>query len=99
MGDEKNRRAKGTIGLYVELPEKLYHELEAFAEARGTSKKAEVAIAVRRHMAYPDPAPLPDAAPPPAPANPTQSPPPATGKRGGRKGGATGRNVRKEGDA
>ncbi len=50
----------GMIGRYVEFPVDLDEQFRAFANDRSSTFVAEVRLAMRRHMAYPDtPAPLP----------------------------------------
>jgi hypothetical protein len=53
------RPTKGAKPLYLELPEALLAELQAFAGGRGETVKQVVELAVRRHMAYPPPPPAP----------------------------------------
>lgn len=51
----KRPRTKGTKPLYVELPAELFDSLEALRAESGRSRTAEVALALRRHLAYPPP--------------------------------------------
>lgn len=58
---------KGTKQVLVELPEQLVADAKAFAAKRTQTFKDVVIEALRRHMAYPPPAPEPPVEPPPVP--------------------------------
>jgi hypothetical protein len=64
------RPSKNVTGKYIELPSELAAEVDKFAEKRGESFKAVVVDALRRHMAYPPPPPVPVAPPPLPPITP-----------------------------
>ncbi len=55
----------GKTPFVIEMPTTDYERLKAFAAKRGSTMKAEILAAVRRHMASPPP--LPDAVPLPPP--------------------------------
>lgn len=64
MAEEREGR-KGVKPILFEVPNAEYDAFVAFCEARGSTKKAEMLAAMRRHMASPPP--LPEAVPLPPP--------------------------------
>lgn len=78
----------GTGRVEIEMTAELIAELDRFRSAYGHSRRAEIELALRRHMDSPPPVPPPPAPPPPPPVIPPL--PPVGGKRGRgrpRKGG------------
>jgi hypothetical protein len=55
------------LGVYLELPPDLVARFDALADRMGRTRKAELILAMERHLAYPPKPPEPAPKPPPDP--------------------------------